>query len=504
MQDDKPPNVLIVLWDTVRADRLSIYGYERPTTPRMAAFAEEAAVYEHAWSPGIWTLAAHAAVFTGMPVESTGADERWLWLDGTHTTMAEHFHGNGYDTFSFAANALLASDTNLVQGFRVVFNTWQGRIRERARRLTLAKLIPGDRSNELAPGWRPPDHGATNAEWAKAEYKEAAPVIAEGFLKWLEVRPQPEQPFFAYLNMMEAHTPRIPSMAARKAVIGDDALIQKGLEVDAGHINLHFYNFGKHDYSDGELLAINAVYDATLRDLDDATADLMDELAGRGVLEDTIVVLTSDHGENLGDHHLFNHRFAMHDSLLHVPLLIHYPKGLEPGRHSDPVSTVDLFATLCALTGLQCPESAIASHSLLVPRPEAPVAYMAMPLEREIRTVKAVHPDVEVGPWLRTGHATVIDGHKLVQWQGGHQDVFDLRADPGEAHPLLQDSSATFSQLSGRLDAWRAWVPAYDPATRGPGDQPANVRASQRDLRNQLEALGYIQEDEGEPAADGD
>ena len=135
----KPPNVLIILWDTVRADRLSVYGYDRPTTPKLEKFAEEAVVYEHAWSPGIWTLAAHSAVFTGLPVESTGADERWLWLDHGHTTMAEHFREHGYDTFSFAANTLLSGDTNLVQGFRVVLNTWKGKVRTMAQAATQRK-----------------------------------------------------------------------------------------------------------------------------------------------------------------------------------------------------------------------------------------------------------------------------------------------------------------------------------------------------------------------------
>ena len=490
----RAPNVLIVLWDTVRADRLSVYGYDRPTTPRLEAFAEDATVYEHAWSPGIWTLAAHSSVFTGLPVESTGSDERWLWLDHGHYTLAEHFSDHGYDTFSFSANALLAPDTNLVQGFRVVFNTWQGRIRELARRATLAKVLPEDRSNELAPGWTPPDHGATNAEWAKAEFKDAAPVIAEGFLRWLDRRPDPDQPFLAYLNMMEAHTPRIPSMEARKAVIGDEELIRRGLEVDAGHINLHFYNFGQHEYSSEDLEAINAVYDATLRDLDDATADLFARLDERGILDDTIVILTSDHGENLGDHHLFNHRFVLWETLLHVPLIIRYPDGLAPGREQRPVSTMDLYATLCDLTGLPVPEGQRGT-SLRSDERGPPVAFMSMPLEREIRTVQNIYPDVDIAPWLRSGHATVMNGHKLIDWHQAPDELYDLRSDPGERTNIFNGTAHGVSALRQRLTAWRDAAPVYDPDSRGPLDQPKNVRASQKDLMNQLEALGYVTEE---------
>ncbi len=489
------PNVLVIVWDTVRADHLSVYGYDRPTTPHLEAFAKDARVYENAWSPGIWTLAAHASVFTGLPVESTGADERWMWLDSHHQTLAEQFGDHGYDTFAFSANALLARDTNLVQGFRVVLNTWKGKVAPMAKQATIAKLLPEDKSNELTADWRPPNHGATNAEWAKAEYKEAGPLIGEGFLKWLDRRPTKDQPFLAYLNMMEAHTPRIPSMEGRKAVMTDPQQIELGLSTDQGHINLHFYNFDKYDYTEAELAAINGVYDAALWDLDQATHTLMQGLEARGLLDNTIVVLTSDHGENLGDHHLFNHRLAMYESLLHVPLIIRYPEGLEPGREDAPVSTLDLYATLADLADVPTPPG-LFSESLKRDKFAPPVAFMALPLEREIRTVQKVFPDVKVEPWIRTGHAVRSGEHKYVHWENtGATELFDLGEDPGEGQNLSGKSVPWLEGLEGRLGAYRLAVPPYDPTLREEADNPRNVRASQKDLRNQLEALGYVSGD---------
>lgn len=487
------PNVLIIVWDTVRADRMSVYGHDKPTTPRMEAFAKEAVVYDKAWSPGIWTLSAHASMFTGKPVESTGADERWLWLDHGHTTLAEHLRTHGYDTFSFAANTLLSGDTNLVQGFRVVLNTWKGKVRELAQAATHEKLLAEDRSNELSPHWRPPDHGATNAEWARAEFKEAGPLIGEGFLKWVDQRPTADQPFFAYLNLMEAHTPRIPSREAREAVIGDPQRIELGLQTDAAHINLHFYNFGKHEYTEAELDAINGVYDATLWDLDQATSDLFAGLEARGILDDTIVILTADHGENLGDHHLFNHRFALWESLLHVPLIIRYPRGLKPGRSPTPVSTASIMGTVCDLAGLPLPsDPAVQSPSLRESVLPAPVAFMSLPLEREVRSVQQIYADVEVAPWLRSGHAVHEEGHKWVEWSNGRTELYDLRSDSAELHDLSDNQTAESASGRQSLENWRKNRVMYDPESRGPKDQPRAVRASQADLRNQLKALGYI------------
>ena len=275
----------------------------------------------------------------------------------------------------------------------------------------------------------------------------------------------------------------------------DPEQIELGLKTDQGHINLHFYNFGKYEYSKDELAAINGVYDAALWDLDQATHALMQALDKRGILDNTIVVITSDHGENLGDHHLFNHRLAMYESLLHVPLIVRYPKGLEPSREEAPVSTLDLFATLADLADVPTPP-AVVSQSLLRDDFAPPVAFMSLPLEREIQTVSNVFPEVQAEPWLRTGHAVRSMDHKLVHWENtGATEVFDLAEDPGEGQNLSEKSMPWLSDLEGRLGTYREAAPVYDPSKRKEKDNPANVRASQKDLRNQLEALGYTSGD---------
>lgn len=489
------PNVLLIVWDTVRADRLGLYGHDRPTTPHLEAMARDSVVFERALSPGIWTLPSHASLFTGLAPESTGADERWLWLDAHHTTLAEHFGAHGYDTFAFAANALLSQETNLVQGFRVVLNTWKGKVRPLARQATIDKLIPGDRSNELAPGWRPPDHGATNAEWDRAVFKEAGPLIAEGLLRWLDQRDS-DAPWLAYLNLMEAHTPRVPSLDARRKVMDEDA-IARSLALDQSHIRLHFYNFGKQAYSDSDLEVIRGVYDAALVELDQVTGELVAALDRRGILEDTIVVITSDHGENLGDHHLFNHRFALWNSLAHVPLVVRWPRALAPARVERPVSTRDIFPTLARWAGIPT-----GSSRDLLAAVDVPVTHLAMPLEREIRTVQNVHPDVVVAPWLRQGHAVHGAQFKLLRWSTGARELYDVLADPGESTDVSAERTAEVHALDATLDAYVMALPRYDPERRTERDAPRNVRASQADLRNQLEALGYIQDDPDDPAND--
>lgn len=473
------PDVIVLVWDTVRADHLSLYGYPRPTTPNLEALARRGVVFEQARSPGIWTLPSHASMFTGQWPETHGAEERWMWLDDRFETLAERFGGAGYDTISVAANALLCDETNLVQGFDTRVTNYKGPFSKQARAATAAKVRPDDRSNELAPGWRPPAHGATNSEWKRAVFKDAAPVTVDRLLAWIDQR---DRPYLAFLNWMEAHTPRIPSTASRERVLQDDPeLIPLGLATDAAHINLHFYDFGKYEYSDRELAAINGVYDAALRDLDDALGALVAGLEARGRLEHTVIVVTSDHGENLGDHHLFNHRFALWDTLAHVPLVVVAP-GLSPERRPEPVSTIDLFPTVARLAGLPAPPGGDWFEA-----PSPSVTTLITPLRREIDSVRGVHPDVDPEPWLRSGHAVVVGRTKLLEWSDGVREAFDLEVDPGERHPL-PPTPATEQALA----AWKARLVPYDPAQRGPRDRPEHVRANQDDLREQLEALGYV------------
>ncbi len=300
------PHVLIVLWDTVRADHLSLYGYDRPTSPKLEAFAAEAAVFERAIAPGMWTLPTHGSFFTGLPPQTHGANSTHRWLDDHHDTLAEHFGGAGWDTFAFSSNVVAGKLMNVTQGFDKQFFTYASPYKARAKEATVGKLIARDRSSELSPGWK---KGTVRDEelWVNAAYKDAAPLIGSEFLRWLDERKAKDRPFFAYLNLMEAHTPRLPTLSARERVM-DPELLEDGLETDMSLFSEVAWMVGKHEYTDRQLEAIGGVYDAALVDLDDATAALFDGMRERGVLDDTIVVLLSDHGESLGEHHLLEHR----------------------------------------------------------------------------------------------------------------------------------------------------------------------------------------------------
>ncbi len=489
----KRPNVVLVVWDTVRADRMSLYGYGKPTTPRMEALARESVVYENATSTGMWTLPGHAGMFTGLYETTHGATPESAWLDSRYETLAEKLGANGYDTFAFSANMVAGPMMNLLQGFETAHTTYPtkegegppGRYVKAAKAATRARLLPDDASTELSPKFA----GNAAQKWGKAVYKDAAPIAHEALVEWIGERPDPSRPFFAFLNLMEAHSPRLPSLEARRKVMADDVQAT-ALRTDMSLFAETEWIVGKREYSADELAAIGGVYDATLVDLDAATGDLVDDLRGRGLLDDTLFVLVSDHGEALGEHRRLEHRFSMFEHLLHVPLLVRYPARLPAARVAERVSTADLYATVLDAAGVP-PSTPSFSTSLLERKTydRYVFAQMTDPFATHLNAVHENYPDLSLAPWVRTYCAAYEGMTKLLHASDGAHGLFDLSADPGELDNRHATDPARSAALVSALQAFEHGLPLYDPNARGPDDTP-QMRTNEE--KAMLELLGYV------------
>ena len=489
------PNVLFIVWDTVRADHLSLYGYSKPTSPRLEAFASKAVVYERATSPGMWTLPAHASMFTGLPGTSHGANAKHRWLDHHHDTLAELLGRAGYDTFGMSTNLIASPMSNLAQGFDVFETTYPrgpkgraGKYSRAAKQATMSKILAEDASTEMSPKFA----GNSGDKWTKAVYKDAGPVLHTALGEFLGNR-EGDRPWFAYLNMMEAHSPRVPSLASRKKVM-DAERLALGLATDASLFASNAYIIGKNSYTDEEMAAINGVYDASLIDVDEATGAMLDDLEGRGLLDNTLVIIVSDHGESLGEHQLLEHRWSMYDGLLHVPLVVRYPGQSEGERVPERVSTIDLFATVLDVTGTDIPDNPAVRSTSLRGRVFDDLVFSEMrdPFASMMKNVHQAWPEHDLTPWLQTYDVAYQGDYKLLRACDGTAKVFDIGADPLEGRPLEDAERA--QALSSAFDAWHGGLTPYDPARRGPRE---GARQQVDEDRAMLVALGYTQ-DEGE------
>ncbi len=311
------PNVLWIVMDTVRADHLSCYGYKHVTSPSVDKIAAEGLLFEKALSTAPWTLPAHASMFTGMYPRTHQTTWSHEYLSNSFTTIAELLRSHGYMTAGFSNNPWVSKSTNLNQGFDTFFEGFASAgDRKQWKRLLPMRLIinalgiHNDASDQLQ-GWC------------------SARQTNEQINLWLKKTWDPANPFFIFINYMEAHLPyTAPEQYVRPFLPANISY------VNAAKVNQDFarYYAGlvKMDRTDFDMLS--ALYDGEISYLDHYMKDLFDQLRALGILDRTIVIISSDHGENLGENKKMGHVFSVDDRLLHVPLIIRYPQKVPAGK----------------------------------------------------------------------------------------------------------------------------------------------------------------------------
>lgn len=470
------PNVLWIVWDTVRSDRLSVYNSELETTPKLAEWAQGARVFTDVVSVAHSTLPAHASMFTGLTASQHNTHYSHPQLDDRYTTIAELLKESGYDTYLWSANPHVSAQTQLHQGFDEVQHPWDSDRMSEAIEIVRAKVVQ--------------DHGTGVAaalegqvrSWAiKATGELAQPAL----LRWLESR-EGDEPYFAFLNYMEAHRQYIPSRAYRERFMTPEQ-VERSYTIDHSWLTVWRYVFGAHEYSDEDLAIIKATYDATLAELDDLLANLLDALRDQGALENTIVVLTADHGEHLGEHHLMDHQYTLFEEVLRVPLIVHYPEHFEPGRDDSPVTNADIFPTLVELAGVTAPELPSPAQSLLHPT-ERRVRFAEHPVPHlpPVNLVRRVDPSINVSTMTVSMCAVYQGGRKLIYREGLDNWVFHVAEDPRETTPIESDEieNALMAQIGTFLQRYPALPPEPEP------EMPEELAEVEREA---LESLGYLE-----------
>lgn len=482
----RSPNILVIMWDTVRADRLGCYGYDRDTTPNIDRFATEARVYERVVSPSNWTVPSHAAIFTGRHPTVHGAIGREGLLGGRFHTVAERLREAGYGTFLFSTNPFVSATHNLTQGFEVVEYAWEE-----------------DWASRISAYARSRPTRGRSARTKRSEFKDAGPIVSEAVLQWLDGRTG-DRPFFAFLNFMEAHWPWYPTREERDRFLPPD-LVKWSYELNQSYARRYAHSFGVERYQERDLAVSEGLYDAALWRLDQITGDLLAELARRGLVDNTVIVLVSDHGDSLGEHGRLGHEYSLYNTLLRVPLIIRYPPLFPPGRVTIPIQTTDLYPTLLEVAGITGPvDRGASAYSLLqekaLPRNgRALIGEYLRPKPTAVNLIRSRYPSLETDLWMRALRSIELDDYKLIWGEDGRHELFDLSVDPGERTNLFRLERERAAELLDRLGQW------VESAEREPlaGGEPPDRAAFSPQERERLAAIGYF-EDEVQGAAAGD
>ncbi len=419
------PNVLLIVMDTVRADSLGLHGYSRDTTPNLSRWARKGVQFEWALAPAPWTFPSHCSFLTGRWPSTLDAHWKPV-LDPATPTLAGFLAARGYLTAGFAANTHWCSyESGLDRGY-VHYEDYP--------------LTPATVLGTSGPGrWLlenlrdPRDYYAV--KWIRSQSRDAA-GINRAFLDWLEREDRSGRPFFAFLNYLDAHEPFLPPR---------DAAPRFGLEPQSAaeqRMLVEYWDRDKLALSPREVELARDAYDTCIAALDRRLGALLEELDRRGVLGRTLVIITSDHGEQFGEHGVFNHGFSLYAHEVHVPLLILGP-SLPAGRVvSDPVSLRDLPATVADLLGPGTippfPGRSLAGYW----RSNSPADNTnALTTLSEVDIPMVIIPQRGQGPSQRGFTASLVAPglHYLLDIRGT-EELYDLAADPRELRNIKNDS----------------------------------------------------------------
>ncbi|MDQ3519633.1 MAG: sulfatase [Gemmatimonadota bacterium] len=331
------PNILLLILDTVRARSLGLYGRGQPTSPRLERLTSQGVVFDLALSPSPWTLPSHATMFTGRWPHENRAD----WgtpLSSSASTLAEMLSGAGYATAGFAANVAYCSrESGLAQGFV----HYEDFVISPGRILDSSSLVRGALRNRQF---------RKTIGFFELPGRKRAPGMHRRLLRWLGGHE--DRPWFAFVNYYDAHAPYLPQapfdelLGPRRS--GEPALIE---EVKIGSM------------TPLSVPAEREAYEESVAYLDHHVGVLLDSLEQRGALRNTVVIVTSDHGEEFSEHGQMGHGSTLFLEVLHVPLIFAGTNRISSGlRVSQPVSLRDLAATVMELTGSSQP--GLSGHSL--------------------------------------------------------------------------------------------------------------------------------------------
>lgn len=436
-------SVVLISIDALRADHVSSYGYERRTSPVIDRLAANGVKFECAFCPVPSTGPSHATMLTGLPPQMHGLRRNGHSLADSVRTLAEILSDAGYATGGFTTNGLLDERFGFDQGFDTYVES--GHV-ERLRPVTPGLLVQTLAVKEVIDRLR--------SRFRKAKHQTI--LCTE---KWL--LGNVGRPFFLFLHVADPHWPYAPLEPYRSKFPPDTRGLDESLWVTLGR--------------DPNVLARNiSLYDGDVAAADAKVGEILGLLESVGMLDHTFVILTADHGENLGDHEPFFAHGDIYDSSMRVPLIFHHPGVFEGGLVvHELVANHSLFATILSFLGLEVPAWAVGQD--LTP------------------LVRGTAEPVEQFVFGNSGKRYALRTHTwkvVINFKDGQRGLHDLVNDPDERMDFYGDHEEVGSEMADRL---LAEVGRLERGIPGTEEEPSPLEKVDRQIRERLRALGYLQ-----------
>lgn len=450
------PNVAVVVLDTARAK--DTVPADPAVTPALAALAKSGTEYQNAFSSAPWTLPSHASLFTGTYPTEHGAHGDHTYLDGSLRTIADIFREAGYETVGVSNNTWITDEFGFSRGFET-FRTGRECTRSNdgstnsglERSITKLKhsvhtlATRTARQRGFLDSQQSTDNGGTHTtDWIK---------------RWISDR-NTQNPFFLFVNYIEPHAEYRPSRKYAERFLPEDATYEEAMAVRQ---DPRGYDVGQYDLSDRELALLRALYRAEIASVDAYLGRLTDSLLANE--RETILVVMGDHGENIGDHGLFGHQYSTHDTVLHVPLIVHGGAFAGGKSNTQLVQPLDLPPTLLDAAGINAPEarkqfSGRSIHPTVDTEAREQVFAEYISPQPSIAALKARFGELpdQFERLAQTRRTVRTTEEKLVRRSDGTMTYYRVDDDPMEQTNLVGKRPVRVAALENQLDEWQASI----------------------------------------------
>ncbi len=525
------PDIVFIVLDTHRADRMSCYGYPRRTTPNIDKFAESATLFERAIVPAQWTIPSHASLFTGEYPTTHMTTQITDRLSEDYATLAELLKRNGYATVGFCNNPLLGIvENDLDRGFEEFYNyggavpnppdisksrpKLLGRLFESYVRVMRRVTTPIQ--NQFAHNnflLRIALHPSIAAIWQRrGNFKGNTVRSLRDVMGYMRIarNAEPRRPLFTFINMMETHLPYWPP---QRFVRKFAPYFQHDREA---RDFMRYYNLQHYAWMVPLTEPLSEVADRTLNDFYDAEVAYLDHLLGRllsflndpEVRDNTMIIITSDHGEGMNNHDFVGHSLVAYDDLLRVPLIVRYP-GLYPARVrvSTPISTRRLFHSVLEAAAISpngnggngrgAPidvEGLSLARSIDGPDPEQGTVFAeAYTPDTLLALMENMNPAaIDTFRCRSMRRAVYRERCKLITVGDQPDELFDVVDDPREMSNLLDNHPSEVAQLQNILTDFLHQAEERRPANWEAMRQSSRLEDDEA-LKDRLRALGYME-----------
>lgn len=519
------PDIIFLVLDTQRADRLGCYGHEPAVTPNLDRWAAEGSLFEQAISPAQWTIPSHASMFTGRYPTAHQVVQSNQALPADLPHVAEVLRTAGYETIAFCNNPLVGILNNgFKRGFDRFYNYGGAfpSVPDSSMHLPwpINKMVEGYTQflrrisypiqnffgrSDLA--FRISLNAWSTPLWSRfANFKGQNERSARDVVTYLERREQrkPRQPLFLFINLMETHLPFSPPQPFIDKVAPYFRSSREARSVMRSW-NREAYRWQAplaEPLAELEARVLNDMYDAEVAYQDDYLGPLFDLLRRRDRQENTLTLIAGDHGDGFGEHGYMGHAFVAYQELVHVPLLLHWPRRIQTGvRERTPVSTRRVFHTMLEAAG-RLPESLANLNTADARRltlletlndrdPEYGRAYSEVyPPLNFVRAIQSRQPELlERYRCLSLRRSLVRGDEKLITVDGEPDELFHVAEDPAELRSRLADQPLAAAEMA---DLIKRLVGAMERQRANLADGATLDLEADEHLLQQLRALGYI------------